>query len=107
VAPSGATTILSISSASVNKSGNGNRTTKNGGTTTCGGVGASIITRGPLFAFNLVVEFFHELQGNYQRVKTKKIQSLQDLLSKPHENLQQAYAQMCRLIMVTQGVMEA
>jgi hypothetical protein len=78
VAPSGATTILNISSASVNKSGNGNRTTRNGGTTICGGVGASINTQGPLFAFNLVVEFFHELQRNYQRVKTKKLQSLQD-----------------------------
>jgi uncharacterized Zn-binding protein involved in type VI secretion len=61
MAPSGAMTILSISLASGNKSVNGNETTRNGGTTTCGGVGASINTWGPLLAFNLVVEFFHEL----------------------------------------------
>jgi uncharacterized membrane protein YgcG len=63
VAPSGATTILNISSS--NKSGSGSAsgsgTTGSGGTTRGGGARASISTQGPLRVFNPVVEFFHEL----------------------------------------------
>ncbi len=61
VAPSGATTILSISSTSGSKSANGSGATKSGGPITCGGLGASINTQGPLLALNPIVEFFHEL----------------------------------------------
>jgi hypothetical protein len=31
---------------------------------------------GPLPTFNLVVEFFHELQQNYQEVRIEKLRSL-------------------------------
>jgi hypothetical protein len=68
VAPSGVTTTLGISSASGNESANGSGITKNVGTTKsggpigAGGVGASTSTHGPLPTFNLVVEFFYELQ---------------------------------------------
>jgi hypothetical protein len=42
---------------------------------------------GPLPTFNLVVEFFHELWQNYQRVTTEKLLSLQDFQRKPDESL--------------------
>jgi len=57
--------------------------------------------------FNKVVEFFCELRQNYLGVRIEKLQSLQDFQHKPHESLRKAYAQMHRLIMVTQGVTEA
>jgi len=64
VAPSGVMATPNISLA--NESGNG-RTTR--------GDGAKefISTHGPLFAFNLIMEFFHELWHNYQGVKTEKL----------------------------------
>jgi hypothetical protein len=40
-------------------------------------------------------------------VRTKKLWSLQDFQHKPHESLRENYAQMHRLIMVTQGVTKA
>jgi len=58
VAPSGATTIFSISSTSGNRSASGNGTTRSGGTTGGGGAGASTDTRGPLFIFNPIVELY-------------------------------------------------
>jgi hypothetical protein len=71
------------------------------------GIGTSISTQGPLPIFNLVVEFFCGLRQNYQKVRTKELQSLQDLQCKPHESLQEAYARMHRLIIMTQGVIKA
>jgi hypothetical protein len=57
-----------------NGSASGNGATKNGGITKGGVIRTSLSTRGPLLAFNPVVEFFHdELQRNYQRIRTKKL----------------------------------
>jgi hypothetical protein len=61
--------------------------------------------QGPLFIFNPIVEFFYELGHNYQGIE--KLQSLLDFQCKPNESLEKTYAQMCRLIMVTQGVIKA
>jgi len=52
MAPSGATTTPSISSASGNENAIGNGATKSGV------AGASISTQGSLLVFNLVMEFF-------------------------------------------------
>jgi hypothetical protein len=71
-----ATSIASISSTSGSGNTNVNGTTKSGGTTKGGGVGAIINMRCPLLAFNPIVEFFCELQRNYQKVRIKKLQSL-------------------------------
>ncbi len=71
-----ATTTPSIILVSESKSANGNGATGNGGTIGCGGARASTSTWGPLLAFNLVVEFFRELQRNYGRVRIKKLQNL-------------------------------
>jgi hypothetical protein len=68
VAPSGASTTLNISSTNGNESATSNGAIQSGGTIKGGGVGASTSTRGTLPIFNLVVEFFHELRQNYQRV---------------------------------------
>jgi hypothetical protein len=65
VAPSGATTTPRISSISGSKSANGNKATKSDGIIEGGGARAPISTWGPLPIFNLVVDFFHELQWNY------------------------------------------
>jgi hypothetical protein len=47
------------------------------GTTRSGGIGPSTNARGPLLAFNLVVEFFCELWRNLLRgVRTKKLKNL-------------------------------
>jgi len=81
VSPSGATTIPNISLAS------GSGAIGNGGTIEDGGAWASTNMRGPLFTFNLVMEFFCELQQNYQKVKIEKLQSLQNFQCKPHESL--------------------
>jgi hypothetical protein len=62
MAPSGAMVTLSINSASGSKNASDNGTTKSGGTTKGGGVGAFISTQSPLPIFNLIVEFFRELQ---------------------------------------------
>jgi hypothetical protein len=71
MAPNGAMVILNISLASGNRNTNGNgatenaKTTRSGGTTKRGGARTSTSTWGPLPTFNLVVEFFCELQRNY------------------------------------------
>ncbi len=57
--------------------------------------------------FNLVTEFFLRLKKNYQGVKTEKLKSLQEFERKTSESLRKAYIRMQRLIIVTQGVMEA
>ncbi len=68
MAPNGAMVILNISSTNGSGSTNGNGTTKSVGTTRSRGITkggrakASTSTGGPLPTFNLVVEFFHELQ---------------------------------------------
>jgi hypothetical protein len=69
-------TTPSIILVNGSKSANGNGAIGNVGTTGCGGARASTNTWGPLFAFNLVVEFFHELQWNYRRVRIEKLQDL-------------------------------
>jgi hypothetical protein len=66
MAPSGAMTIFGISSVSGHGSTRGSGATRSGGITRGGGVGAPTSTWGPLLIFNLVVEFFYELQQNYQ-----------------------------------------
>jgi hypothetical protein len=76
VAPSDAMVILSINSVNGSKNANGSGTTRSGGTTKGGGAKASTNTWGPLFVFNPIVEFFHELQRKYQGVRTKKLWSL-------------------------------
>ncbi len=87
MAPSGATTILHINLASGSVNANGNGTTKSGGTTGGGGARASTSTRSPFPILNLVVEFFRELQRNYQGVRIEKLTNLQDFQCKPHESL--------------------
>jgi hypothetical protein len=62
MAPSGVMTILGINSVSRHGSTKGSGATGSGGTTRGGGVGAPTSTWGPLLIFNLVVEFFCELQ---------------------------------------------
>jgi hypothetical protein len=57
VAPSGAMTILGSNSTNGSRSTSGNGTTGSGGTTGGGRVRASSNMQGPLFAFNLVVDF--------------------------------------------------
>ncbi len=47
------------------------------------------------------------LKKNYQGVKTEKLKSLQEFERKTSESLRKAYIRMQRLIIVTQGVMEA
>jgi hypothetical protein len=81
VAPSGATTFnISLTSESGGAIGIGaigsGGTTRNGGTIKGGNARASISRHSPLPKFNPVVEFFHELQQNYQRVKIEKLRSL-------------------------------
>ncbi len=105
MAPSGAMATPNINLASGSASDSG--TIISGWTTKGGGTRASTSTWGLLLALNPIVEFFYELRWNYQRVKTKKLQSLQEFLHTPHESLQEAYAWMHRLIIVTQGVIEA
>ncbi len=107
VAPSGATATLSINLASGNGNTSGNGATTSGGIIGGGSARASTSTWGPLPTFNPIVEFFCELQRNYQKVRTKKLWSLQDFQRKPHESLQKAYAWTHRLIMVRRGVTKA
>ncbi len=108
VAPSGAITTLDINLVNGSRNTNSNATTKSGGTIGNGdGAMASTSMWGPLPAFNLILEFFHKLQWNYQGVKIEKLRSLQDFQCKPHESLRKTYAWMPKLIMVTQGVIEA
>jgi len=76
MAPSGAMTILGISSARGNGNTSGGGSTRSHGTTKGGGERTSIGTQGPSPTFNVVVEFFHELRQNYQRVRIEKLQSL-------------------------------
>jgi hypothetical protein len=82
MAPNGAMVTLGISSTNGNGNVNCSGVTRNGGTVGSGGiirgggVGASISTWGPLFAFNPIVEFFHELQQNYQGLRIEKLQRL-------------------------------
>jgi len=76
VPPSVATSIVSISSANGSRNTNVNRATKSGGTIEGGGVREITNMRCPLLAFNPIVEFFCELQRNYQRVRIEKLQSL-------------------------------
>ncbi len=59
---------MSVSGSGTTTSGG---TIKGSGTTEGCGEGASISMWGPLLAFNLVVEFFHELWHNYQGVRTE------------------------------------
>ncbi len=74
--PNVATSIASISSTSGSGNTNVNEATKSGGTIEGGGVRAITNMRCPLLAFNPIVEFFCELQQNYQRVRIEKLQSL-------------------------------
>jgi hypothetical protein len=90
--------------ASRSGSATSNGTIGSGGTVKGGGARASINTWGPLLIFNPIVKLFCELRWNYQRVRIEKLWSLQDFQCKLHESLWEAYAWMCRLIMVTQGV---
>lgn len=62
------TIIFSNSVASGNENDSGSGTIGSGGAITSGGTSPSTNTRGLLLAFNLVVEFFQELQWNHQRV---------------------------------------
>jgi hypothetical protein len=107
MALNGATIILGISSANGNGSATGSGTTRRGGITKGGGIGASINKQGPLPILDPIVELFIELRWNYQGVKIEKLRNLQHFQCNPHENLQEAYAEMRKLIMVTQGVIEA
>jgi len=80
--PNGAMVTLGISSTSGSGNTNCSGIIRNGGIIGSGGiirgggVRASISTWGPLFAFNPIVEFFHELQQNYQGLRIEKLQSL-------------------------------
>jgi hypothetical protein len=74
---------------------------------TLGGGGNSPTIRGWVPTFNLVVEFFEELRTNYQSVKMEKLHTLQDFQCRPHENSQEAYMQMQRLINMIKWVIEA
>ncbi len=76
MALSGVMVTSSMSSESGSKNAIGSGTTKSGGTTRGGGARASITTRGPLLAFNLIVEFFCELRHNYKGVRIEKLWSL-------------------------------
>jgi hypothetical protein len=73
VAPSVAMATPSISSTNGSRSAISSGNTINGGITEGGGARASTSTWGPLPIFNLVVEFFRELQQNYQGVRTQKL----------------------------------
>jgi hypothetical protein len=70
--------IPNISSTSGSRSASDNGTTGSGGTIEGGGAGASNNKRGPLFAFNPIMELFYELWRNYKGVKMEKLQSLHD-----------------------------
>ncbi len=73
MAPSGATTTPSINLANGNGNATSNGTTRSGGTTKGGGARASTNTWGPLLIFKPILEFFCELQRNYQGVRTEKL----------------------------------
>jgi hypothetical protein len=55
---------------------NGGENVSGNGTPWSGGTNPSISTWGPWPTFNLVVEFFWNLQQNYQRIQIEKIPSL-------------------------------
>jgi hypothetical protein len=73
MAPSVTTTILGISLANGNRSISDIGAIRTSGTIGGGGAKASISMQGPLPIFNPVVEFFHELQQNYQGVRIQKL----------------------------------
>jgi hypothetical protein len=54
---------------------NGGESVSGNGTTWSGGTDPSISTCGPWPTFNLVMEFFWNLQQNYQRIQIEKIPS--------------------------------
>jgi hypothetical protein len=78
----------------------------NGGTTTPStrNTSTQVVPPPP---FNPITKFFLRLQKNYQGVKTEKLRSLQEFGRKTSESFREAYTHMRRLIVVTQGVMEA
>ncbi len=61
-----------------NSVASGNENANGSGTIGSGGTSPSTNTWGPLFAFNLVVEFFQELQWNHQGVWIEKLKNLQE-----------------------------
>jgi hypothetical protein len=69
------------------KNGSGNGTIGSGGAIRSGCTSPSTNTWGPLFTFNLVVEFFQELQWNHQGVWIEKQKNLQEF----HISAMQAY----------------
>jgi hypothetical protein len=75
--------VINLNSNVTSGSGSSNGS----GTMGSGGTKPSTSAWGPLLAFNLVVEFFHELQWNYQGVRIVKMQKLHDFQCKPHESL--------------------
>jgi hypothetical protein len=79
VAPSVATTTFNISLTSESGGAIGIGAIGSGGTIRGGNVRASTSRHNPLPTFNPVVEFFRELQRNYDKVKIEKFRSLQDL----------------------------
>jgi hypothetical protein len=68
VAPSGALATPNISLTNGRESANCSGAIESGGITEGGGARASNSTQGTLPIFNPVVDFFHELWQNYQRV---------------------------------------
>ncbi len=65
-----------VASGSENASGSG--TIGSGRAIRSGAISPSTNTWGPLFAFNLVVEFFQELRWNHQGVWIEKLRNLQE-----------------------------